>query len=195
MPHPPNTELHARLVEIVRESDWLMSALLAARELHLSSWCIGAGAIRNLVWDRLHEFSSRSSLPDIDLVYYDASNLMPERDAELQKKLAAMIPDLPWEVTNQAAVHLWYEQSFGQAVAPLMSLEEGVGSWPEYATAVGVSLRNDNSIHVVAPHGLHDLFAGVVRRNPTRASVSMYRQRVSEKRFSERWPRVRVVPC
>jgi hypothetical protein len=46
---------------------------------------------------------------------------------------------------------------------------------------------------VLAPHGLDDLFAMVVRRNPARVSVATYRQRVAQKRYAERWPRVRVV--
>jgi hypothetical protein len=31
-----------------------------------------------------------------------------------------------WEATNQAAVHLWYEQTFGFAVPPLTSSADGV---------------------------------------------------------------------
>lgn len=35
----------------------LMTALRSVRALGLGSWCIGAGAIRNLVWDTLHGFA------------------------------------------------------------------------------------------------------------------------------------------
>ncbi len=188
MPEP-----HARLTALVRESTWLMPAMRAARDLRLSSWCIGAGAVRNLVWDALHGYGTPSTLPDIDLVYYDPTDVRPERDAQLRAMLAAKMPDLPWEVTNQAAVHLWYAQAFGLEVAPLMSLEEGVATWPEYATAIGVALRDDDSIAVIAPHGLDDLFALVVRHNPLRASAEMFRERVVSKRLAERWPLVRVI--
>ncbi|WP_228125186.1 nucleotidyltransferase family protein [Candidatus Methylospira mobilis] len=50
-------------------------------------------------------------------------------------------------------------------VAPLLSLEEAVASWPEYATSVDLTLEADNSIKIIAPRGLKDLFAMVVRRN------------------------------
>jgi uncharacterized protein len=33
---------------------------------------------------------------------------------------------------------------------------------------------------------------GVVRRNPQRVSLQTYRQRVAQKRYAERWPRVRI---
>lgn len=190
----PQAELRERLVAIVRESAWFMSALSAVRELGLSSWCIGAGAVRNLVWDRLHGFETPSALSDVDVAYFDAADLSAERDTELQERLNRQLPDVPWEVTNQAAVHQWFEGHFGHPVEPLASLREAVASWPEYATAVGVTLRVDNSIDVIAPHELDDLFALVVRRNPVRVSVDTYRQRVAQKRYAERWPKVRVVP-
>jgi hypothetical protein len=46
---------------------------------------------------------------------------------------------------------------------------------------------------VIAPHGLDDLFAMVVRRNPARVSVATYRERVAGKRYAQRWPKVRVI--
>jgi hypothetical protein len=190
-----STELRERLIAIARGSAWFMSALHAVRGLGLASWCIGAGAVRNLVWDALHELPAPSQLADVDVAYFDASALAPERDAELQGRLTALLPGVPWEVTNQAAVHHWFEGYFGHAVPPLSSLEEAVASWPEYATSVGLTLHADDSIRVVAPHGLDDLFSIVVRRNPARVSVETYRQRVAQKRYAERWPKVRVVPC
>lgn len=187
------SKFQERLINIVYESPWFMAALEAVCNLGLSSWCIGAGAVRNLVWDKLHGFNQPSILPDIDVVYFDAENLTAEHDAELQNELADLFPDTPWEVINQAAVHTWYEDYFGQSVAPFTSLQNAIASWPEYATCVGVTLIADNTIEVIAPHGLEDLFALLIRHNPTRASVGMYRERLAQKRYSERWPKVRAV--
>jgi hypothetical protein len=186
-------ELEQRLCRIARSSKWFVSALRAARELELSSWCIGAGAVRNLVWDALHGYSTPTPLADLDLVYFDANDLSPEREAELQHRLSLAMPGIPWEVTNQAAVHLWFEDQFGHAVEPLQSLHEAVASWPEYATSVGLRLRADDTIEVIAPHGLEDLFNCVVRRNPTRVSVDTYHMRVQQKKYALRWPRVTVL--
>ena len=68
------TVLQARLVAIARQSDWCMQALLV-RSLRLASWCIGAGAVRNLVWDALHGKTSPSALADVDVAYFDASDI------------------------------------------------------------------------------------------------------------------------
>lgn len=192
---PPEPELRARLIDIVRNSAWLMSALSAVHDLGLDFWCIGAGAVRNLVWDNLHGFDLPSSLPDVDVAYFDPSATTSERDAELQRTLTQALPGVPWEVTNQAYVHHWFEGHFGYPVAPLHSLEEAIASWPEYATSVGVSLRADNVVEIIAPHGLQDLFSLTIRHNPIRASAYTFRQRVAQKRYAERWPMVMVVPC
>jgi len=181
-----------RLASLVREAPWFMAALRAGRELGLAQWCIGAGALRNLVWDALHG-QPRSALADVDLAYFCAQDLSPARDAALQGRLAELCPGLPWEVTNQAGVHLWFEAHFGHAVEPLRSLEEAVASWPEFATAVALAPREDGSLRVIAPHGLGDLFDMVVRRNPVRVSLRTYGERVASKRYAERWPRVRVI--
>lgn len=178
---------------MVSQSGWLMPALRAARALGLQSWCIGAGAIRNLVWDELHGFETPSALADIDLAFFDPA-AEPGRDRELQCQLQRQLaPGLPWEVTNQAWVHTWFERYFGHAVEPLQSLEDAIASWPEFATSVGVSLGADEQIQVIAPHGLDDLFAMRVQRNPRRVSLEAYRARVQEKRYSQRWPRVTVI--
>ena len=187
--------LEERLIAIARGSAWFMPVLRAVRELGLASWCVGAGAVRNLVWDALDQRRTPSALADIDVAYFDACDLAPEREAELQQRLARMLADTPWEVTNQAGVHRWFEACFGESVRPLSSLEDAVASWPEYATCVGLALLPDDAIRVIAPYGLGDLFSQVVRRNPTRVSAATYRRRVEQKCYAERWPNVAIVRC
>jgi hypothetical protein len=172
-----------------------MQALESVQSLHLNSWCIGAGAVRNLVWDHLHEYKEPSALADIDVAYFDAEDLRSETEAGIQAALEARSPTLPWEVTNQAAVHLWFEGHFGHPVAQLTSLQEAVASWPEYATSVGISVNKDSEVKIVAPYGLEDLFEVIVQRNPARVSVETYRLRIEQKQYAKRWPKVTVVPC
>lgn len=185
--------LAERLAALARATPWFMQALAHVRALRLPAWCVGAGAVRNLVWDALHDHAAPSALPDVDVAFFDDADLSRERDHALQRQLVRTSPAVPWEVVNQAGVHLWFEQHFGHAVAPLRSLEEAVASWPEYATAVGLWLDDADALHVIAPHGLANLFAMVVRRNPGRVSVGTYRERVATKRYVQRWPRVRVI--
>lgn len=175
------------LEAIVRASPWYMRALREARALELASWCIGAGAIRNLVWDHLHGRRQPSQLADIDLAYFDAEE-SPGVERAHQALLEARCRELPWEVTNQAHVHLWFERHFGHAVPPLRSLVDAVSSWPETATSVGIALHADDALEIIAPFGLNDLFAMQLRRNPARVSVKTYLARVASKRYETRWP-------
>jgi len=187
--------MQARLVTLARETEWFWQALVAVRSLNLPSWCIGAGAVRNLVWDSLHGFRTPSALSDVDVAHFDAFDLSTENDTEIQRRLINIQPSVPWEVTNQAAVHMWFEAAFGHPVLPLMSLVDAAASWPEFSTSVGLTLRDNDAIDVIAPHGLDDLFAMVVRRNPARVSVDAYRNRVQQKKYQERWPQATIIPC
>ncbi len=168
-----------------------MAALHAARSLGLHAWCIGAGAVRNSVWDQLHETQRVDQASDVDLVYFD-SQALPDEDETLRSRLTAMWPNARWDVTNQAHVHQWYEQTYGQSVCALGSLEEGISTWPEYATCVGLRLCADDSLEVIAPHGLEDLFALRLRHNPLRATRAAFDERVASKGWLERWPKLRV---
>lgn len=192
---PPDDPLAQRLAALVAASPAWMGWLQAARAQGLADWCIGAGALRNLVWDALHGHAQPTPPEDVDLVYFAPDVAPGTHERAVEAALRRLRPDVPWEVCNQAFVHHWHAARFGQAVPPLASLAEAVASWPEYATAVGVCLDGDGRLRVIAPHGLGDLFAGIVRHNPARASAAAYRQRVASKRLAERWPRITVVPA
>jgi len=193
MPSSRESQWRHDLEHIVQQSPWLMLALRAARASRIPSWCIGAGAVRNVVWDHLHGYREPSALADVDVAYFDPA-ADPRDDERIQRLLETREPGVPWEVTNQAFVHTWFEGYFGHPVKPLRSLEEAVASWPEFATSVGVNLTDQGRIEIIAPHGLHDLFEMRIQRNPTRASVETYRSRVQEKQYVQRWPRVTIVP-
>ncbi|MDQ3035379.1 MAG: nucleotidyltransferase family protein [Myxococcota bacterium] len=186
------SELEERLRAIVRESDALMSALRAARAVGLPDWYIGAGAVRDLVWDRLHDRAPRAPR-DVDVAFFDPSDLRRLRDHEAQEALARALPGVPWEATNQAAVHLWYEAVFGVSVPPLASCDEALATWPETVTCIGVRLRDDDAIEICAPLGLEDLFELVWRYNPVRASLDAFERRLARKDVAQRWPRARIV--
>nr|WP_170846409.1 nucleotidyltransferase family protein [Janthinobacterium sp. YR213] len=170
-----------------------MQALHAVAQLGLPDCCIGAGAVRNLVWDALHGYAHPSALSDVDVAYFDAHDSSPESETQLRQRLATLLPGVPWEVCNQARVHLWFEDEFGYAVPPLLSLDDAIATWPEFATSVGIYLQPDGEIGIVAPHGLDDLFNMVVRRNPARISLDGYAQRLASKDYAARWPRVTII--
>jgi uncharacterized protein len=185
--------LDSRLIELVRSSTLLMRALHAARAVDPPDWLIGAGAIRDLVWDHLHDLRQPTSPKDVDLVFFDPVSLGNDREQSVLDAVSAKAPDIPWDVKNQAAVHLWYPQVFGVEVDPLTSSADGVATWPETASAVAIRLMADDSIDVIAPYGLDDLFGLVCRRNARRVTIDEYHRRIENKPIATRWPRVRVM--
>jgi hypothetical protein len=170
-----------------------MEALIAVRDTLPVHAYIGAGALRNAVWDALHGHISGGPPADIDVVFFEPDDLSQERDRIWQTDLFSGWPHFTWDVTNQAGVHLWYEHYFGRSVPAANTLAEGIATWPETATAVAVRLTDDNGLEFVAPFGLTDLMAMVVRWNPTHASREAYLSRVEQKQFQRRWPQVQVL--
>ena len=181
------------LKQLLRSSESLMAILRAARAVALPDWFVGAGVIRNTVWNSLHRYTEPTPLADVDVVFFDPQDPTSARDAAAETLLTAQLPAIPWQAKNQAAVHLWYPDVFGYAVEPLMSSQDAIGTWPETATCVGVRLLADDTLAVATPLGLDDLFDMVLRRNPRRVTVELFRQRLQSKRILEEWPRVQVI--
>lgn len=178
---------------LVRESPWMMGVLTAVRACALPDWLVGAGALRDLVWDEMHAGFDPARVKDVDVAFFDPHDLLRAREEAAEAALRASHPGVQWDVKNQAAVHLWYESRFGVAVEPLTSAADGVGTWPETATSVALRLHADDRLEIVAPCGLDDLLGGVCRRNPRRVTVEEYQRRLRRKDVVQRWPKVRVV--
>ena len=116
----------------------LAQALHVAREVHAPDWLLGAGAIRDAVWDASHH---RPPAPprEIDLGFFDGADVTPERDREVEAALRERAPGLQWEAKNQAAVHFWYPARFGMAVEPFGSSANAIETFPETASCVGAA--------------------------------------------------------
>lgn len=180
------------LETVLRSNDWLMETLALCRDRLPVTAYVGAGAIRNLVWDRAHGLAPAPSA-DIDVVYFDAA-MARGADADFARLLQDARPESGWDVTNQAHVHVWYREYFGKDVPPLATLTEAIATWPDTATAIAVRLDADGRLDVIAPFGLDDLFELVLRWNPSRIGFDDFSARIRSKRWLSRWPGLRVLP-
>ena len=168
-----------------------MEVLHAAADVDAPDWWIGAGVIRDLVWDTRYGpgFDPRR-VRDVDVAFFDPDNLDSQRDQDVEAALVARHPWVRWEAKNQAAVHLWYPRRFGLQVEPFRCTLNAIATWPEFATSVAVRLTDDD-IEVAAPFGLDDLLDGIYRRNPRRVTIEEYQRRLARKNPARRWPQVR----
>jgi hypothetical protein len=204
-------ERSAELAEVVDGCDWFVGMLATVRSVGLADAWVGAGVLRDLVWGRRFGSGFRpGEVRDVDVAFFDPADLSRESDRTATDLLLARRPDVPWEATNQAAVHIWYHELFsGDRLPPLISTADVVGTWPETATSVAVRLASgeDQSrpgaaavlpssgarLEICAPLELDDLLDGVWRRNPRRITVELSRARLLRHDPVRRWPGVRVV--
>jgi uncharacterized protein len=162
----------------------MVRALDAVATLGLPDAWIGAGFIRNAIWDAVHGVAKPPAPQDIDVVFFDAVAPSAENDVAIQAKLTDRWPQLRWSVTNQARMHVQ------NADPPYRDAEDGIRHWPETATAIAARWRNGR-VELVAPHGVDDLVSLIVRPTPAfRTKVDVVRRRVREKAWLSRWPRL-----
>ena len=117
------------LKRIIRSAPLLMEVLTGLRDDGLPDHLLVAGAIYNLVWNRLTGRPDLTGINDIDAFYYDASDLGWDAEDVAIQRLArrfAHLP-LPVQVRNQARVHLWFPDKFGTPFPPLTSSAEMLG--------------------------------------------------------------------
>lgn len=175
----------AQIKKWISEDGMRMEALSVARSLGLSDWCLAAGFVRNLAWDKLHAYSRATDLSDIDFIYFDSENTSEAADKDLEKRLKA-ICGFPWSVKNQARMHERNSDS------PYASTEDAMSYWVEVETAVGATLNESNEIEIVAPFGTDVLFEYTITPDPKRPKPEVFAQRVQEKRWLEVWPNLVV---
>jgi uncharacterized protein len=186
--------LDRRLDAIVRTSPRLMRVLEGSRDLDLPDWRIVSGAVYQTVWNALTGRDPDHGIRDYDLFYFDASDLSYEAEDVVIRAAARAFPaDLAplVEVRNQARVHLWFEDHFGEAYAPLGCSDEAIGRFVAPTFAVGVRLERDGRLDIAAPLGLEDVFAMRVRPNPTRPLARDWAKVVGNAKA--RWPELTVV--
>jgi hypothetical protein len=185
-------EEHLRSI-LSADTQWLR-VLRLVRDLQIPHAAIGAGAIRNWVWNIAHQRRPSLMSADIDVVYFDDQVLDDEHDMVWQAKLRDAMPELTWEVVNQAHVHRWLNANSQLNIAAFQNLEQGIASWPETATCVAVFLDSNEQIQIIAPFGLADLFELKLRPNSNRISDAVFKQRLHEKKFLQRWPQLKLDP-
>jgi len=173
-----------RLVELIKQDEVRMSVLTLVHSLGLKDCYVSAGFLRNLVWDSLH--STHTPLNDIDVVFFDASDSLNTLARIISEQLNTNCPDHHWDVKNQAFMHE------GNGDSPYQDTLDAMCYWPEKETAIGAALNSDGSISVISAFGLNGLFEGKISFNDKR-SKGVFLNRVSEKKWLQTWPKLKVV--
>ncbi len=162
-------------------------ALQVAAELNLPQWCLGAGFVRNLVWDHLHFNKPTTPLNDIDLVYFDKRELSAKLDLTYEANLHALMT-MPWSVKNQARMHERNNDS------PYRSTLDAMRYWTEIETAVGVTMKENAELELLAPFGVKVLFDKTISFNARSNNPVDFAKRVAKKQWLKQWQDLKLVP-
>jgi uncharacterized protein len=183
-----DTHLQSRTEALLRADPLRMACLRAARELALPDWALGAGFVRNLIWDHLHQKAVSTPLNDLDLVYLDKTDPDGLAEADHEAWLAARLPEQRWEVRNQARMHL------RQQVPPFGSSLEALSHWVEMPTCIGVRLLPNDAFAWLAPYGFgHNWSLRVSANSRCRQESQVFVQRILTKRWQQIWPDLEVI--
>jgi hypothetical protein len=178
------------VLHVVNSDQWMMDILKATSSLNLPDWWVCAGFVRSKIWDVLHGFSERTSIPDVDVVYFDKSNLDELEEKRLEEVLHNILPGVPWSVKNEARMHSV------NGMPPYTSTIDAISKFPETATALGLKLDGQGDVMLSAPCGIHDVIKLEVKPTPyfiqNKKLSKIYESRILQKNWKVTWNMIKV---
>lgn len=175
-----------RVIHIIQQDALRLSAIDALYSLNLPDSYLAAGFVRNAVWDYLHNKPEPTKLNDVDVIYFDAQETEPDKYRDYELSLSRLVPNLNWQVKNQALMHI------RNSDAPYKSSLDAMSYWPEKETAVGIRKLSTGRLDCASAFGFDSLFNLELTHN-NRRSLSIFEERVKSKAWLDTWPRLRVI--
>jgi uncharacterized protein len=190
----PAEQQRAALRDIVSSEPVLMDVLERVRKMGLPDGWVTSGAIYNTVWNRLTGRPSLTGVKDIDVIYFDDSDLGFEAEDRVIARAGAAFAGIgvPVEVRNQARVHLWFPKRFGMNYPRLANATQSLDFYASKTHAVAVRLEDDDSIGIVAPFGLDLMFC--FRMVPNRVLDNRRTHEQKCARAKAIWPELQIEP-
>lgn len=187
LPHRP--ELTDRLESDILADPARRACLDILREtLGADAW-IGAGFVRNPVWDRLIGDGHAHPPGDVDVLIFDPEGRGREWEQEAEARLREAAPPIDWQVRNQARMHLKHGDP------PYTGIEDAMAFWLETATGIAVRRAGDGGLRIQTAYGLEDLYAGILRPTaPGSRKLDALEERMARKGWQARWPGLRYIP-
>ncbi|PTO90807.1 nucleotidyltransferase family protein [Vibrio splendidus] len=173
------------IVTLIKQDPLRMQVLDCVAQLDLPQCYVAAGFVRNLVWDHLHDFDSPTPLNDIDVIYFDPIDTSYESELRYEAQLKQRLPELNWQVRNQACMHT------RNGDEPYQGSLDAMSYWPEKETAVAVKQSLNGDIECISSFGLDSLFDLQITPNPKR-NRDIFDQRVQSKNWLTQWSKLTI---
>lgn len=154
-------------------------------ELELPQCYLTAGCLFQPVWNDRAGREHGWGIKDFDVFYFDDRDLSWKAEDSVIQSAQTLLGPLSSkvEIRNQARVHLWYEERFGSAIAPLGSSKAGIDRFLISCTCIGIEIQTGE---LYAPYGLDELKDGVLRQNPLAPAASLFAAKARS--YRDRWP-------
>ncbi|GAA0388048.1 nucleotidyltransferase family protein [Brevundimonas terrae] len=185
--------LEQKLKAILHSDPVMMQVLQGTRDLQLPDWRVFSGAVYQRVWNHQTGRAVDYGIKDYDIGYFDPDTSWDAEDVWIKRFAAHFEGPLSEqvEVRNQARVHLWFPEKYGQPYTPLTHTDEAMARFVAPCFAVGVRLENDGEISVAAPFGLEDMFNLTIRPTPERPVAKDWDKIITK--LQARWPELKVM--
>ncbi|MGD1883752.1 MAG: nucleotidyltransferase family protein [Paracoccaceae bacterium] len=155
-----------KIIAALREQPQLMECLRDASRANLPDWRIVGGAVRDVFWSKMHP-SAVYNPKDIDLIFFDLSDLRKETENEVETYLSEK-SGLVWSVKNQARMHLANNDQQYSCTLDAMS------KFPLRVDTSGLVAASNNEPILSTIYGYQDLLEPLIR--PTRHFQANERQ-------------------
>jgi hypothetical protein len=175
----------SKIIALIKQDKLRIDALECVYKLNLPDCYLAAGFLRNLVWDSLHHKKISTPLNDMDVIYFDISEVDDQAYLEYEVQLKQQMPDVNWQVRNQAKMN---ERNGDRAY---LSSLDAMSFWPEKETAVAIRKSEQGDYDCIAAFGFDSLFNFQITLNPKR-KLSVFELRISSKNWLVQWPKLIV---
>ena len=161
------SEQYETFISILEKNKDLIAVLDYITELKLPNFYIAAGSVFQTIWNYYDGNDLNFGIKDIDVIYYNNSDLSVEKDLEYYNIINTYIKakgfNYEVDVSNEARMHLWkIEHNQGDNVEQYKNSEDAMSKWIATVHAIGITKVNDN-IKIYAPYGLSDIYSRTIR--------------------------------
>ena len=138
------------------------------------SWLV-AGCLFQTVWNIQSGRQPGASIKDYDIFYFDPGDLSVEAETHVQSHVSSVVGDLgvDVEVTNQARVHTWYSEYFGQPYPALLTVEEGIDRFLALETCVGIRPTHPMGLKAYTQVHSHQIHSRLTQSFSTKRSKAI----------------------
>lgn len=160
------SEQNEIFISILKQNNDLMTILDYISELKLPNFYIAAGSIFQTIWNYIDNKPLNYGIKDIDIIYYDSSNISKYLEKELENKIIYHFQKLglnyEFDVHNEARMHLWKKENENKMIDQYENSEDAIDQWIATVHAIGIT-KEDNEVKIYAPYGLSDIFSKTIR--------------------------------